>query len=265
VYNKSKYVAPSKRVGGSSSWISSASDGYRNTGGSSASDGYRNTGGSVADRWKPPKKKTEPKQKPSWASKPTGGGGSGDAGSASWIKKKKKVEPKRGWEDDGARAGWGGELKLEDSNMANVGTKEDRDRRMAVAMAEPEWQKAGPPTKPGAVIWRVENEKARGGKAASFGVKSWPSGQYGSLYLGDSYVIFNATKGSDVEPDPRYEKTFFWKNASFKSGDFKMDIYYWLGSASSIDEKGTAAIKTIELDSYLGASSSLSSDIFSRL
>jgi len=28
-------------------------------------------------------------------------------------------------------------------------------------------------------------------------------------------------------------------------------VYYWLGNASSTDEKGTAAIKTVELDSYL--------------
>jgi hypothetical protein len=139
-----------------------------------------------------------------------------------------------------------GELSVEDSNMANVGTEVDRQRRKEVAQGEPEWKHAGPPLKPGIVIWRVENEK--GGK---FGVKSWPAVRYGELYLGDSYIVLQTTPGDAVEENPRYKQTFHWKNAAFKSGEHKLDVYYWLGSGSSIDEKGVAAIKTIELDSYL--------------
>ena len=44
---------------------------------------------------------------------------------------------------------------LEDTNMANVGTEEDRHRRKEVADTEPEWKKAGPPLKPGFVIWKA--------------------------------------------------------------------------------------------------------------
>lgn len=142
---------------------------------------------------------------------------------------------------------WGGGLALEDTNMANVGTNEDRDRRRAVAMGEPCWKEAGPPPRPGTLIWRVENQK--GGK---FGVKPWPKERYGELYLGDSYIMLHTTPGEECDVDEeRYAETFFWKNASFKKGENKLDIYYWLGKDSSIDEIGTAAIKTIELDSYL--------------
>jgi len=78
--------------------------------------------------------------------------------------------------------------------MANVGTQEDRDHRRIVADTEPEWKSIGPPISPGVHIWRVENEKASRGKAAKFGVKSWPDDRYGELYLGDSYIVLNSVK-----------------------------------------------------------------------
>ncbi|QQP51483.1 Uncharacterized protein FKW44_012862, partial [Caligus rogercresseyi] len=54
---------------------------------------------------------------------------------------------------------------------------------------------------------------------------------YGSFYSGDCYVIFY-----------KYEE----------SGRPAYLIYYWLGSNSSQDERGTAALKAIELDDEYG-------------
>jgi len=64
-------------------------------------------------------------------------------------------------------------------------------------------------------VWRVEKFKL---------VKISPE-QHGTFYSGDSYLVFNGRKH---------------------------EIFYWIGSTSSIDERTTVAIKAVELDDSLG-------------
>ncbi|WOL06707.1 villin-3-like [Canna indica] len=71
-------------------------------------------------------------------------------------------------------------------------------------------------------IWRIEN----------FQPVPLPKSDYGKFYTGDSYVILQTTSG--------------------RGGAYLYDIHFWIGKESSQDEAGTAAIKTIELDTALG-------------
>lgn len=120
-------------------------------------------------------------------------------------------EPKK-WESDGAA--------LEDSNVANIGSAEDKAARKAAALNEPAWEGCG--QAPGVEIWRIEQ----------FKVISWPKEEYGSFYDGDSYICLKTTK------DPESEK-------------LEHDIHFWLGASTSQDEMGTAAYKTVELDDFM--------------
>lgn len=83
--------------------------------------------------------------------------------------------------------------------------------------ADPEFIKAG--QKNGTVIWRIEN----------FKVKKMTPKQFGKFYTGDSYIILHTNLEERIS-----------------------NIHYWLGTDSSIDEYGTAALKAVELDDYLG-------------
>ncbi|CAL4065730.1 unnamed protein product [Meganyctiphanes norvegica] len=84
------------------------------------------------------------------------------------------------------------------------------------------------------IIWRVENMK----------LVELPKDQYGKFYKGDSYLIYAASEYgrpagiSDVPHIPR--------------GSLDIHIHFWLGSESSQDETGVAAIKSVELDDTLG-------------
>lgn len=70
-------------------------------------------------------------------------------------------------------------------------------------------------------IWRIEN----------FNMVSVPEEAYGFFFGGDSYVILYTYERDD-------RKNYI--------------IYFWQGLKSSIDEKGTSALKAIELDDKLG-------------
>jgi gelsolin len=112
------------------------------------------------------------------------------------------------------------EYKLEDTNAAMLGSKEDRATKKSSAEKEPAWKGAG--QKVGLEIWRIEK----------FKVVVWPKDLYGSFYSGDSYIILNTYKEQG-------------KNA------LKWDLHFWLGQHTTQDEAGTAAYKTVELDTLL--------------
>nr|DAD42434.1 TPA_asm: hypothetical protein HUJ06_000664 [Nelumbo nucifera] len=76
--------------------------------------------------------------------------------------------------------------------------------------------------KVGTEIWRIEN----------FQPVPLPKTEYGKFYMGDSYIILQTTAG--------------------KGGSHLYDIHFWIGKDTSQDEAGTAAIKTVELDTALG-------------
>jgi len=112
------------------------------------------------------------------------------------------------------------EYKLDESNVAALGSALDRDVKKSSAQTEPAWKGAG--QKVGIEIWRIEK----------FKVATWPREQYGSFFSGDSYIILNTykEKGKDA---------------------LKWDLHFWLGAHTTQDEAGTAAYKTVELDTLL--------------
>jgi len=113
-----------------------------------------------------------------------------------------------------------GQVKLEDSNLANYRSDEFKEMKLEVLKKEPAWKGLG--EKKGIEIWRIEK----------FKVKRWPKERYGEFYGGDSYIVLN-TKQND-------------------EGKLSWDVFFWLGSETSQDEAGTAAYKTVEIDDLLG-------------
>lgn len=104
--------------------------------------------------------------------------------------------------------------------MAMYGSDEHKKVSKAAAETEPAWAGAG--AEAGLKIWRIEQ----------FEVKDWPKEDYGDFFDGDSYILLN-TYTED-------------------GGDQLLhDVHFWIGNNSSQDEYGTAAYKTVELDTFL--------------
>eukprot|EP01087_Luapelamoeba_hula_P018105 TRINITY_DN5791_c0_g1_i1.p1 TRINITY_DN5791_c0_g1~~TRINITY_DN5791_c0_g1_i1.p1 ORF type:complete len:370 (-),score=62.75 TRINITY_DN5791_c0_g1_i1:267-1376(-) len=104
-----------------------------------------------------------------------------------------------------------------DSNIANLGTELERNCKKTAAECEREWHTAGKTA--GIQIWRIMN----------FKVVPVPPANYGQFYDGDSYIILRT-----------YGEAPKWA----------YDLYFWLGKFTSQDEAGTAAYKTVELDTF---------------
>jgi len=103
---------------------------------------------------------------------------------------------------------------------ALFGSDLEKNVKKASAETETAWKGAG--QKVGLEIWRV----------VKFKIESWPKEQYGEFYSGDSYIILNTytNPGEDV---------------------LEYDVHFWIGKYSTQDEYGTAAYKTVELDTFL--------------
>lgn len=84
----------------------------------------------------------------------------------------------------------------------------------------PEFEKAG--KEPGLQIWRVEK----------LDLVAVPKNLYGDFFTGDAYLIMRTIKQ--------------------RSGSLQYDLHFWLGDACSQDEKGAAAMFTVQMDDYLG-------------
>ncbi|XP_033108210.1 gelsolin-like protein 1 [Anneissia japonica] len=112
------------------------------------------------------------------------------------------------------------EYDWKDSNLALFGSDTEKNVKKASAETEPAWSGAG--QKVGLQVWRI----------VKFKVKHWPKEEYGKFYNGDSYILLNTYK--DPEGD-----------------ELLHDLHFWIGTDSTQDEYGTAAYKTVELDTLL--------------
>jgi len=112
--------------------------------------------------------------------------------------------------------------KVEDSNVALIGSDLNHKVRKAASETETAWLNAG--KQEGTQVWRIEK----------FQVKDWPRNQYGSFYEGDSYIVLHTFKEGP------------------QSTALSHQIHFWLGQSTTQDEAGTAAYKTVELDDFLG-------------
>jgi len=107
-----------------------------------------------------------------------------------------------------------------DSNLALFGSDTEKKVKKESAESEPAWNGAGQEV--GLQIWRINK----------FKVESWPKEEYGEFFNGDSYIILN-TYQNEGEDELNY------------------DLHFWIGKYSTQDEYGTAAYKTVELDTLL--------------
>lgn len=128
-----------------------------------------------------------------------------------------------------------GQASLEDSNIAGIGSQENRDLRKEAAASDKEFKGAG--QKPGLEVWRVENKRTEN-DTPDFGVKRMKDkNEFGQFYSGDSYIVLNTYKVKDE--NGKVTDKLAW------------DVHFWLGNESSQDEIGVAAYKTVELDDLL--------------
>lgn len=112
------------------------------------------------------------------------------------------------------------EYDWKDSNMALFGSDTEKQVKKESAETEAAWRGAG--QKLGVQVWRI----------VKFKVTHWDKDQYGEFYNGDSYIILNTYKEKD-------------------SDELLYDVHFWIGKHSTQDEYGTAAYKTVELDTLL--------------
>ncbi|PWN53834.1 gelsolin [Violaceomyces palustris] len=116
------------------------------------------------------------------------------------------------------------QYKVEGSNVEFVGSKIDHQVKHKSSDTEPAWKRnGGVGGEQGLLVWRVED----------FEVKEWPTSRYGTFYDGDSYIVLRTFK------------------SSADSDRLSNEIFFWLGSETTMDEVGTAAYKTVELDEFL--------------
>jgi len=109
-------------------------------------------------------------------------------------------------------------INIADTNMALFGSPVEKEIKKLAANGEPAWKKV--PKTPGVLVWRIEK----------FKIVEWPKERYGQFYSGDSYIVLHTYKKDD--------KILF-------------NVHFWLGEHTTLDEAGTAAYKTVELDDYL--------------
>ena len=107
------------------------------------------------------------------------------------------------------------------TNLELFGSDLEQKIKEASASCESAWINVNF-TESGLHNWRVEK----------FNIVTVNQNTYGTFCEGDSYIILNIYKEE-------------------KSIRMNYSIHFWLGSKTSQDEMGTAAYKTVELDTYL--------------
>ncbi|KAJ8905460.1 hypothetical protein NDN08_001967 [Rhodosorus marinus] len=110
--------------------------------------------------------------------------------------------------------------KWQNSNIGEVGGDRDKELRKTAAETEEEFRGAG--EKLGLEIWRVEK----------FQPKRQALEGFPGFYDGDSYIVLHTYQ---LEGEAKY----------------RWDLFFWLGSESTQDEKGAAAYFTVNIDDML--------------
>lgn len=137
------------------------------------------------------------------------------------------------------------EYDWKDSNVELINSDIDHKVKYQSAASEPAWNNGTIGIQAGLFVWRIED----------FEVIPWPREKHGCFHEGDSYIVLHT---EEVKGDTETHLIH--------------DIFFWLGRATTQDEAGTAAYKTVELDEYLHGSATqhrelqaLPSDEFSAL
>ncbi|KAM4534393.1 villin-1 isoform 1-T1 [Odontesthes bonariensis] len=78
--------------------------------------------------------------------------------------------------------------------------------------------------KPGLQMWTINNMQ----------MAPVPANAFGNFFEGDCYIVLNISQN--------------------RGSGQSIDIHYWIGNSSSLDEQGSAAIYITQLDEYLGGS-----------
>ncbi|CAH8549874.1 unnamed protein product [Heterobilharzia americana] len=107
-----------------------------------------------------------------------------------------------------------------DTNLALFGSDTERAVKKESAEKEPAWQSVRTIASPTLMVWRIKN----------FKLEVVRPEDVGKFFRGDSYIILSTDKVGD---------------------ELLYDVHFWIGRESTADEYGTAAYKTVELDTFL--------------
>lgn len=106
--------------------------------------------------------------------------------------------------------------------MALFGSPLEKNIKKSAAETEQAWQPVKQIDEPHLFIWRI----------VKFVPTPWPQEDYGKFYTGDSYIVLNKYKNEGED-------------------DYEYNLHFWIGAHSTQDEYGTAAYKSVELDTFL--------------
>jgi len=121
---------------------------------------------------------------------------------------------------------------LAGTNMEMYGTAEHRTLKQIIASKEKAWEHAGQLHRKRAGSYLHNQQKVEVWRIEKFKVVKWPKERYGEFFRGDSYIILNTY--------------------TTPGGKVLYNVHFWLGKETSQDEAGAAAMKTVELDDFLG-------------
>ncbi|CAH8858616.1 unnamed protein product [Trichobilharzia szidati] len=107
-----------------------------------------------------------------------------------------------------------------DTNLALFGSDVERAVKKESAEKEPAWEPVRKVASPTLMVWRIKN----------FKLEVVRPEDVGKFFRGDSYIILHTDKLGE---------------------ELVYDVHFWIGRESTADEYGTAAYKTVELDTFL--------------
>lgn len=129
-------------------------------------------------------------------------------------------------------------IRIEDTNMELFGTPLEHEIKLHAAETEPAFVGAG--QQPGLQIWRINK----------FQLEPVPM-PFTGFHSNDSYIVLK-TYPVEEKRTPTVTLVGFGEMVQPQSEPkLRHDIHFWLGETTTVDEAGTAAYKTVELDELL--------------